>query len=232
MNLANVVLNEKAWSRAGLFQGLEPAALQHLRASARSVRSAVGDTLFHQGDPPDHLYLVTSGVVKLSQVTANGTQHVLRLMALGDIIGCVAVFNRLAYPVTATIENDATLMFWPEPVFRHLTEDHPRLMANALQLVGTRTQEFVARLGEINGASAEQKVAKAVLRLARQAGTKEADGVRIVMTRQDLADMTGITYFTISRILSDWRRRSLIEASRRDLYIKSPHALFQIAEGI
>lgn len=231
MILANAPLDDETWSRAGLFQGLELAALQQLRASARSVRSTAGDTLFHQGDPPDHLYLVTSGVVKLSQVTPNGTQHVLRLMSQGDVIGCVAVFNRLAYPVTATIEHDVTLMSWPEPVFRHMIEDHPRLMANALQLVGTRTQEFIARLGELNGASAEQKVAKAVMRLGRQAGTKDADGVRIVMTRQDLADMTGITYFTISRILSDWRRRRLIKASRRDLYIKSPHALFQIAEG-
>lgn len=218
-------------SETTLFQGLDAVAMNNVLGCAVETSLRAGETLFHQGDDADRLYLVVSGVVKLSQVAANGTQHVLRLMSAGDVIGCVAVFNRFPYPVTAGVEEDATLISWAEPQFRHLMEDHPELMANALRTVGQRTQEFVARLGEVNGATAEQKVARAVLRLARQAGIKEADGVRVGMTRQDLADMTGITYFTISRILSDWKRRGLVEATRRDLHVKSPHALFQLAEG-
>ncbi len=216
-------------SETNLFQGLCASALTSVLAAAVETSVRAGETLFHQGDDADRLYLVVSGVVKLSQVAANGTQHVLRLMSAGDVIGCVAVFNRFPYPVTAGVEEDATLISWAEPQFRHLMEDHPELMANALRTVGQRTQEFVARLGEVNGATAEQKVARAVLRLARQAGVKDADGVRVGMTRQDLADMTGITYFSISRILSDWKRRGLVEAARRTMLIKKPHRIMLLA---
>lgn len=218
-------------SETTLFQGLDAVAMNNVLGCAVETSLRAGETLFHQGDDADRLYLVVSGVVKLSQVAANGTQHVLRLMSAGDVIGCVAVFNRFPYPVTAGVEEDATLTSWAEPQFRHLMEDHPELMANALRTVGQRTQEFVARLGEVNGATAEQKVARAVLRLARQAGIKEADGVRVGMTRQDLADMTGITYFTISRILSDWKRRELVEAGRREMLVRNPHALLLLSDG-
>ncbi len=218
-------------SETSLFQGLGATALKSVLAAAVETSLRAGETLFHQGDEASRLYLVVSGVVKLSQVAANGTQHVLRLMSAGDVIGCVAVFNRFPYPVTASVEEDATLISWAEPQFWHLMEDHPELMTNALRTVGQRTQEFVARLGEVNGATAEQKVARAVLRLARQAGIKEADGVRVGMTRQDLADMTGITYFTISRILSDWKRRELVEAGRREMLVRNPHALLLLSDG-
>jgi CRP/FNR family transcriptional regulator, nitrogen oxide reductase regulator len=218
-------------SEALLFQGLGSIALKRIFGVAVESSMRASETLFHQGDEANRLYLVVSGVVKLSQVTANGTSHVLRLMSAGDVIGCVAVFNRFPYPVTAGVEEDATLISWAEPQFRHLMEDHPELMANALRTVGQRTQEFVARLGEVNGATAEQKVARAVLRLARQAGVKEADGVRVGMTRQDLADMTGITYFTVSRIVSNWKRLGLVEADRREILIKKPHALMLLSEG-
>jgi CRP-like cAMP-binding protein len=218
-------------SETSLFQGLGAAALTSVPAAAVEMTVRSGETLFHQGDEANRLYFVVSGVVKLSQVAANGTQHVLRFMSAGDVIGCVAVFNRFPYPVTASVEVNAILISWAEPQFRHLMEDHPELMANALRTVGQRTQEFVARLGEVNGATAEQKVARAVLRLARQAGVKEADGVRVGMTRQDLADMTGITYFTISRILSDWKRRGLTEAGRRDILIRNPHALLLLSKA-
>lgn len=214
-----------------LFQGLDAATLDRILAAAVDTSARAGETLFHQGDKAERLYFVVSGVVKLSQLAANGSQHVLRLMSAGDVIGCVAVFNRFPYPVTAGVEEDAKLISWAEPQFRHLMEDHPELMANALRTVGTRTQEFVARLGEVNGATAEQKVARAVLRLARQAGVKDADGVRVGMTRQDLADMTGITYFTISRILSDWKRRGLVEAGRREMLVTNPHALLRLSDG-
>jgi CRP/FNR family transcriptional regulator, nitrogen oxide reductase regulator len=218
-------------SETTLFQGLDPVAMNNVLGCSVETSLRAGETLFHQGDDADRLYLVVSGVVKLSQVAANGTQHVLRLMSAGDVIGCVAVFNRFPYPVTAGVEEDATLISWAEPQFRHLMEDHPELMANALRTVGQRTQEFVARLGEVNGTTAEQKVARAVLRLARQAGVRAADGVRVGMTRQDLADMTGITYFTISRILSDWKRRDLVEAGRREMLVRNPHALLFLSDG-
>lgn len=80
----------------------------------------------------------------------------------------------------------------------------------------------------------EQRLAHAVLRLLRQAGRPEADGglaLGFPVSRQDLAEMSGTTLYTASRILSRWEREGILEGGRRRLRLRDPQALRRIAEG-
>jgi CRP-like cAMP-binding protein len=79
----------------------------------------------------------------------------------------------------------------------------------------------------------ERRVAHALLRLAQQAGRKIERGIEIdfPISRQDIAEMTGTTLHTVSRILSAWGKRSLVASSRRRIVIRDAHALFVVAEG-
>jgi CRP-like cAMP-binding protein len=77
-------------------------------------------------------------------------------------------------------------------------------------------------------------VARALLRLARQAGQRAEDGVLIglPLSREDLAEMTGTTLYTVSRILSHWEQQGFVEAGRERVLIHHPHALVAIAEDL
>jgi CRP-like cAMP-binding protein len=79
----------------------------------------------------------------------------------------------------------------------------------------------------------EQRVAHALLRLAKQAGRKVDQGVEIdfPISRQDVAEMTGTTLHTVSRILSAWEQQGLVEGGRQRIVLREPHKLFRIAEG-
>jgi CRP-like cAMP-binding protein len=79
----------------------------------------------------------------------------------------------------------------------------------------------------------EQRVAHALLRLAQQAGRKVESGVEIdfPISRQDVAEMTGATLHTVSRILSAWEQQGLIEGGRQRIVLRDPHRLFALAEG-
>jgi CRP-like cAMP-binding protein len=79
----------------------------------------------------------------------------------------------------------------------------------------------------------EQRIAHVLLRLAKQAGRKTAAGVEIdfPISRQDVAEMTGTTLHTVSRILSAWEQRGLVEGGRQRIVLRNPHALFGLAEG-
>ena len=78
----------------------------------------------------------------------------------------------------------------------------------------------------------EQRVAHALLRLAKQSGRKVEHGVEIdfPISRQDIAQMTGTTLHTVSRILSGWEQRGLIESGRQRIVLREPHKLFVLAE--
>jgi CRP/FNR family transcriptional regulator, nitrogen oxide reductase regulator len=70
------------------------------------------------------------------------------------------------------------------------------------------------------------------LRLAKQAGRKVERGVAIdfPISRQDIAEMTGTTLHTVSRILSGWESQGLVESGRQRVVITDPHRLFALSE--
>jgi CRP-like cAMP-binding protein len=79
----------------------------------------------------------------------------------------------------------------------------------------------------------ERRVAHAVLRLVDKAGKREANGVRIdfPITRQDIAEMTGTTLHTVSRIISAWEAKGLVDGGRQKLIVRDREALSLLAEG-
>jgi len=80
----------------------------------------------------------------------------------------------------------------------------------------------------------EQRVAGTLVRLARQAGKRVRSGILIDihLSRQDLAEMTGTTLYTVSRILSRWEQEGLVELGRERVVIRNGHGLVEIAEAL
>jgi CRP-like cAMP-binding protein len=104
---------------------------------------------------------------------------------------------------------------------------------NAIQTIGKRLEEAHTRIREMSTEEVERRVAHAVLRLARQAGKKEEDGIRIdfPITRQDIAEMTGTTLHTVSRILSNWEGQGFVRGGRQKLTVISMAGIKRLADG-
>jgi CRP-like cAMP-binding protein len=136
------------------------------------------------------------------------------------------------YPATATAVDDSVVLAWPSAAWPRLVAQHPGLAANTLQTVGARLQETHTRVLEMSTEQVERRVAHALLRLAQQAGRKVEQGVEIdfPISRQDIAEMTGTTLHTVSRILSGWEQQGLVEGGRQRIVLREPHRLFALAE--
>ena len=124
-------------------------------------------------------------------------------------------------------------LVWPAAIWPRLVEKYPALATNALQTVGSRLQDTHTRVVEMSTEQVERRVAHALLRLAQQAGRAVEAGVEIgfPISRQDVAEMTGTTLHTVSRILSAWEEQGLVEGGRQRIVIRDPHRLFTLAEG-
>jgi len=121
---------------------------------------------------------------------------------------------------------------WDSASLEQLMERFPRIAINGLRLVSQRWHEVEERYRELATERVERRIAQTLLRLVRQVGRKVENGVLIdlPLTRQDLADMTGTTHYSVSRILSRWEQENLIEARRGRVLICYPHGLAHIAE--
>ena len=219
---------------APIFRGLPSVTLEDVAAAARIREAAAGESFFHEGDPADAFYVGRSGSVKLTQVGPEGHLVVLRLAGAGDAFGGVAALGLDTYPVSAEAVDAATAFEWPGPEMAALMERHSRLAMNMGRFIALRLQALQVQYRQLATENVERRVARAILRLVQHVGRRVETGVLIdlPLSREDIAQMTGTTIFTVSRIVSRWESDGLLEAGRQRLVIRKPHALVSIAEDL
>ncbi|HEX2980058.1 MAG TPA: Crp/Fnr family transcriptional regulator [Anaerolineaceae bacterium] len=217
-----------------LFAGLSPQALDDIAASGIARKVSEAGFFFMQGDPGEDLFLLTQGRTRITQVTPDGQQVILHVVNPWEVFGLIALTEGGNFPASAQAMDESQAITWDRETLRALVEKHPRLAMNAMNIMSGRLHEFQDRIRELSTEKVERRLARALLRLVRQSGRKEGPGVVIDLpvTRQDLAEMTGTTQFTVSRILSRWERDGLIDAGRERVLIRFPHGLVRIAEDV
>jgi len=217
-----------------LFGGMTDAELDDVLSSAASRRFQQGETVFEQGEAADWFYVLLHGRLRVTQVTPQGEQVVIRMVNPGDLFGIAQALQRLDYPGTATAVADSVALCWPMSAWAGMVDRHSAFAMNAIRVIGGRLQEAHTRVREMSTEAVERRVGHAVLRLVQQSGRREAAGIRIdfPISRQDIAEMTGTTLHTVSRILSAWEAAGIVDGGRRKLLVKDPHRLLLIADGI
>lgn len=216
-----------------LFAQMKDAELDQLLARAATRRVPVGQAVFEQGQVATHFYLLLHGRLKVTQVTPEGQQIIVRMVNPGDIFGFVQALQRLDYPGTPIAAAESVVLSWPNEIWNSVIEQNPHLAVNAMRTIGQRLQEAHTRIREMSTEEVERRVAHAVLRLVEQAGRKEEDGTSIdfPLTRQDVAEMTGTTLHTVSRIFSAWESQGLVKGGRQKLLVRDKERLAALAEG-
>jgi CRP-like cAMP-binding protein len=226
--------DETLLSRVPLFAGLAVNALQEITRDARIRSAESGETFFEEGDPATSFFVVRRGSVKLTQLSPEGHLVVLRLIGAGEAFGGVSAFGGDTYPVGAQAITQVVAFEWPGTVMAALMERHPRLAMNAVRFVAARLHDLQVRYRELATEKVERRVARALVRLVQQSGRRVDGGVLIdlPLSREDIAQMTGTTLFTVSRLMSRWEEDDIVEVGRQRMVIRKPHALMSIADDL
>lgn len=215
-----------------IFQSMADEDLDAVLATATVRPLPEASTAFDQGDPAKEFFALLHGRLKVVQTTAEGQQVVVRHVSPGDIFGIARAMRRPDFPATAIAVVDSLALAWPSGQWEPFIARSPVLAMNALQTVGQRLQDAHTRIRELSTEEVERRVAHALLRLVQQAGKKTDDGILIdfPVTRQDIAEMTGTTLHTVSRVMTAWEGRGLVASARKKVMVKDAHRLHVLAE--
>jgi len=216
-----------------LFERMNDAELERFLTHAVSRRVQAGEAVFAQGATATTFYLLIDGRLKVTQVTPDGQQVMVRVVHPGDLFGFARALRREDYPGTARAAVDSSMLGWPMSHWDRVVEGNPRLATKAMQTLGERLDEAHTRIREMSTEEVERRVAHAVLRLIDKAGRRETAGTRIdfPISRQDIAEMTGTTLHTVSRILSAWEGKGLIGGGRQRLVVRDIAGVARLAES-
>ncbi|MDQ8698237.1 Crp/Fnr family transcriptional regulator [Hyphomicrobium sp. LHD-15] len=216
-----------------LFERMSDVDLDSFLDHASSWPVLTGETVFKQGELATSFYLLLSGRLKVTQVTGDGQQFIVRVVHPGELFGFAKALQRPDYPATATAVMESVVLSWPSNLWSQFVEQNGRLAVSAIETMGKQLEEAHSRIREMSTEEVERRIAHVILRLSLRAGRKEESGIRInfPISRQDIAEMTGTTLYTVSRVLTAWEARGLVKGGRQKIVICDLPGLSLLSEG-
>lgn len=166
--------------------------------------------VYSEGDEPTRLYFLKSGTVKTIRVTADGKELITGLYQAGDFFGYFALLDYQPYTDSAVTVTDAELIYIPKDDFCQLLLVNPAVSGQFIKLLAGQVVERETQLLGMAYNSLRRRVADTLLRLHDRTGPPAQPDEPILLSRDDLAAMTGTATESLIRTLSEFKHDGLI----------------------
>ncbi len=185
------------------------------------------DIIFSEGDPPDWLYIVTNGKVKITKLSQGGRELILEIISPMDFFGGVAVIRGFPYPANAIAMDDTEVLKMSRSNLMRVLDSFPNLMYCLAMNMGDRIKGSYEALKSIAVEKVESRIASLLIKLSDKAGVKTGNTVVIDMklTKQDIAEMVGTTVETSIRTMSKFKKLGVVTEKAGKITIKDINKL-------
>ena len=207
--------------KAPLFSFLDEEAAIALAASMTAQRLRRGETLFHEGDAGDKLYLVTEGKVKLGRTSTDGRENLLAVLGPGQMFGELSLFDPGPRSATVTAVTDGELLSLSHEDLQRWLEGRPGVARGLLVQLASRLRRANDVVADLVFSDVPGRVAKALIDLANRFGRTADDGVHVHhdLTQEELAQLVGASRETVNKALADFASRGWIRLEPRSVVI-------------
>ena len=214
--------------RYALFCDIPPSECAAILAGAHERHFMRRQMLFMAGDPVRQTLLLIAGYVKITRAGQNGSEVILRLKGPGESVGVMGC-TRGEYSASAQALDNCTALGWDAAAFEALADRYPLLRRNMMRILEARLQEMDTRFREISTEKVSARLSSEILRLVNQIGKRTTGYVEISLSREQLAQLTGTTLFTVSRLLCRWELEGIVSARRESVLVHNLQALDQLS---
>jgi CRP/FNR family transcriptional regulator len=222
MTLTGGSMARDALRACGLFSRADDATIDALAAALRIRRFRKAETIFHQGDPGDALFIVANGSVKVVLPSNEGAEPaIVAVLGTGEFFGELAILDGAPHSATiVAIEPTETLVLHRDE-FLGLIDSHPELRRALLASLAGEIRRLTGHVEDLHFLDLPARLASRILRLAA-AEPAAADGqVRIPWpyTQSELAGMIGGSRQSVNRLLADLADEGLVRIEREELIV-------------
>jgi len=214
-------IDEAVLRKAPIFTGLDTGAADSLRASMNLVKLRKGQSLFKEGDDGDHLFVVSSGKVKLGTKSVDGRENLLMILGPGDMFGELSLFDSGPRTATATAVTDSKLLALGQDKVIPWVKEHPEVSLQLLARLASRLRRTNEVVGDLVFSDVPGRVAKALIDLGVKFGDKRSEGLFVNhdLTQEELAQLVGASRETVNKALADFAQRGWLRLEARSVMI-------------
>jgi len=209
-----------------LLVGLGPSEVENVLAQGRTLKVAPKTRVCTGGDKAQCLFVVLSGKVKYSRLTAAGDEIILRLFTPGESFGLATLLpDPLNYLGTAEALFAGELLVWDHDEISRLADHYHQIKTNALRIALRLLGALSDRHASLFEGSTRYRVAHALIDVGRRSGKIHPQGIDVHITNEQLGALADVSRFTASRILSGWNKAGVVTKERETVCIHSPESL-------
>ena len=208
-------------STAELWEGLSPDERDQVARFCPERSFPKGSVIFTPGDAPEALYVLRLGLVKLSHLSEDGQESILRVFGPGDVFGELLLAVR-ARPFLASALTSCVVTVVPGKTFLQLLSTIPRIGFNFIGVLSRHLVEMALDRGQASHRWSFERLVLTLLKLGKAHGEGKEGGTSIALplTHQILADMIGTSRETVTRHLGRLRHIGVVTQHGRTLLIQ------------
>jgi CRP/FNR family transcriptional regulator len=196
-----------------LFSSLADKELQQIRTHIILRDFKKNQTILHEEETSEFMYIIISGKVKISRVGRDGKEAILSMHGSGEFFGELSLIDGRTSPASVLAVENSNVAIISKDHFYSLLYTQRKVLENLLKILCSRLRDAWQKIEMLNFNDASQRLKMLLNILSETYGEKTPKGtvLRVRLIHQDLADMTGLTRETVTRVLDRWKKSGEIE---------------------
>jgi CRP/FNR family transcriptional regulator len=189
-----------------------------------------GQTIFNEGSYPFGVFCINSGKVKLAHLGDDGKEQIIRLLKGGDVVGYRALLSGERYSASAVALEDTQVCFIPKELFLHILKNDAGLTFEMMKLLSDELHKTELKLTHLAQKPVRERMAEILLFIKETYGFED-DGItlNVRLSREEIANLVGTATESTIRLLSEFKRDSMVELDGKKIKIINQKKLTKTA---
>jgi CRP/FNR family cyclic AMP-dependent transcriptional regulator len=207
-----------------LFSALTSDELYQIREKIVFKRFKKNEIILHEENTNEFMYIMIDGEAKVVQTTSKGKEILVTMHQTGDFFGELSLIDGKTAPAAVWSTKDSVTAIISKNDFYSLLLNQKKVLENLLRIFCARIRESLKKIQILNFSNASQRIKMLFLMLSETYGEKTPEGtiLNIKLIHQNIADMTGLTRETVTRVLDRWQRGGEIKILKNRCILLCP----------
>ena len=213
-----------ALKKIALFFSLTTEELHRIQEKVIIKNFKKNENILHAEFTSEFMYIILDGEAKVVQTTEKGKEILISMHQSGDFFGELSLIDGKTAPADVYATKNSTTAIISKRDFFSILSSQPKVLDNLLRILCSRIRESLKKIQMMNFNNAAQRIKMLFLMLSEDYGQQTPDGtvLNIRLIHQNIADMTGLTRETVTRILDRWQKSGEIKILKNRFILLRP----------
>ena len=189
-----------------------------------------GEVIFEEGENVNGIYCIKDGICKLTKLSANGKDHIVKLVTKGELLGQRSMISEEPVNLSAVALEDMEVCFIPKTEVMGFFDKNNQFSMNVMKTICGDLKDADDHMVNLAQKTVKKRLAETLLYLNDTFGKNGDHSLKVQLSRDELASMIGTATESCIRLLSDFKKLDIIELNGKKIVLKDINKLKKIAE--